>query len=118
MAAGTLLVIHGLNGLQESATNLSQNRNDTTGFAKKGYIATAEFLGFDPKVGKIAYNVMDLSLSGYGVMRQVVKANAWRLFRFIPSDFVRNYKKMSNTALTIEATGDAISVYNLREASQ
>lgn len=80
------------------------------GFLKEKYIETAKFIGFDAKTGSIAYSSMDIALSGYGLARSVLKPNAYRLFTFMPSDFVRNYKNMSVPALTIEAMGDVLSI--------
>lgn len=116
LGAGVLLVIHGFNSVQEGALNIADNRNDTTGFLKKGYIETANFLGFDNKTGSIAYSAMDLALSGYGLGRLVLKPDAFRLFKYIPADFIRNYKIMTAPALAIEATGDGLSIRSAVEA--
>ena len=110
IGAGALLMLHGLNAMQEGALNIASSRNDNEGFLKRGYIDTAKFIGFDAKTGSMAYSSMDLALSGYGLARSVLKPNAYRLFTFIPSDFVRRYKNISAPALTIEVIGDAFSV--------
>ncbi|WP_338491193.1 DUF4225 domain-containing protein [Erwinia aphidicola] len=86
------------------------------GFLKKGYIETANFLGFDNKTGSIAYSAMDLALSGYGLGRLVLKPDAFRLFKYIPADFIRNYRIMTAPALAIEATGDGLSIRSAVEA--
>lgn len=99
--AGVTIVLHGANSLQtDSSAGLIQN----------GYIATAEFLGFEKKVGVLAYNFMSIGLSGYGMARMVLKPDVWRLFRYIPTDYVRNIKTMGYGSLAIEGTGNALSV--------
>lgn len=110
MAAGGLLMLHGVNGVQEGIMNLAKDRNDQIGDIKKGYLLTASFLGFDNKVGKLAYSVIDLSLSGYGLLRMIMKPDAWRLFKYLPSDYVRNFKAMGAPALTLEGIGDTLSI--------
>nr|WP_145522884.1 DUF4225 domain-containing protein [Yersinia rohdei] len=77
---------------------------------QNGYVATAEFLGFDKKAGVLAYNFMSIGLSGYGMARMVLKPDSWRLFRYIPSDYVRNIKTMGYGSLAIESVGNALSV--------
>ncbi|MFV8797029.1 DUF4225 domain-containing protein [Yersinia sp. LJYL362] len=69
-----------------------------------------KFFGFDKKVGVLAYNFMSIGLSGYGMARMVLKPDAWRLFRHIPADYVRNIKTMGYGSLDIESTGNALSV--------
>lgn len=77
---------------------------------QNGYVATAEFLGFDKKAGVLVYNFMSIGLSGYGMARMVLKPDSWRLFRYIPSDYVRNIKTMGYGSLAIESVGNALSV--------
>ncbi|WP_269724231.1 DUF4225 domain-containing protein [Yersinia enterocolitica] len=45
----------------------------------------------------------------------VLKPDAWRLFRHIPSDYVRNIKTMGYGSLAIEGTGNALSVKQLKQ---
>ncbi|EJF30463.1 MULTISPECIES: DUF4225 domain-containing protein [Enterobacteriaceae] len=116
LTAGSLLILHGVNGLYEGVTNISTGRSDTTGAVKKGYVRVAEFMGFSDKAGLLAYSGMDLALSGYGLARQIMKADAWRLFRHLPSDFVRNYKNMSTTALLIEGAGDGVALKSIADS--
>lgn len=117
LSAGVLLAVHGMNGLSESYTNITTGRSDTVGFLKEQYITSAKFLGFSDKVGMHAYSIMDISLSIYGLARQVLKPDAYRIFRHIPSDFVRNYETMSRTALVLEAAGDGITIKSMADNS-
>ncbi len=113
--AGASLVLHGLNNIQESTANIINNRDGNSGFLRDGYAATAKFLGFEAKTGIVAFSSMDLMLSGYGLGRMVLKPDAWRLFRFIPADYIRNIKTMGAPALTIEALGDALTIKSVYE---
>lgn len=111
--AGAMIVSHGINNIYESYINISENRSDTEGFLRGGYAATTEFLGFSPTVGRIAYSIADLSLSGYGLARMVLKPDAWRLYRYLPSDFIRNVKTVGAPSLALEALGDAMTLKNI-----
>ncbi|UNK26844.1 DUF4225 domain-containing protein [Serratia plymuthica] len=108
--AGVALILHGTNGIQESVKNINSGLNNNTGFLKNGYIATARFIGFDARIGAIAYSVADVALSAYGLARMILKPDSWRLFRFLPSDFVRNIRTTSAPALLIEGLGDGLSI--------
>ena len=115
--AGATIVLHGANNVYGSFQNLKSNRNDTEGFLRGGYVKTAEFFGFNATTGRIAYSMADLTLSGYGLARMVLKPDAWRLYRYLPSDFIRNIKTVGAPSLALEAIGDSItlkSVYDQR----
>jgi hypothetical protein len=107
---GATIFLHGINGVEESLKNLINHNDNTMGFLQKRYIATAEFLGFDKKAGMMAYNLVGIGLSGYGMARLVLKPDTWRLFRYIPSDYVRNIKTMGYGSLAIEGTSNIISI--------
>ncbi|UYJ99949.1 DUF4225 domain-containing protein [Yersinia enterocolitica] len=114
--AGVTIVLHGANSLQEIYMNLKNDTDSSTGLIQNGYIATAEFLGFDKKVGTLAYNFMSIGLSGYGMARMVLKPDAWRLFRHIPSDYVRNIKTMGYGSLAIESVGNVLSIKAINDS--
>ncbi len=116
VVAGATMFMHGLNSFQEAFDNLENGTNSSTGFLQGSYIATAEFLGFDKKIGALAYNFMSLGLSGYGMLRVVLKPDAWRLFRHIPSDYVRNIKTMGYGSLAIESVGNVLSVKAINDS--
>ena len=61
----------------------------------------------------MAYGTVDLGLSVYGLGRLVLKPDAWRLFRYVHSDYVRGYENSSKTALTLEAASDAITIESM-----
>lgn len=112
---GALLTLHGFNGVMESAVNLKTGKDDATGPLKKGYIAGAEFMGFDQKVGEMAYTSMDLALSVYGMARLVLKPQTYRLFHYLSTDYVRGIKDMSRFDLGVEIYNDSISLKKMYE---
>ncbi len=73
MVAGATLFLHGINGIEEGIVNIKNGSEGHVGKIKEGYINTARFMGFDEKVGALAYSSMDLSLSAYGMARFVLK---------------------------------------------
>lgn len=118
--AGATIFLHGLNNADESFRNIRYDRNDTEGFLRGGYVVTAEFLGFSPVTGRIAYGLADLSLSGYGLARMVLKPDSWRLYRYLPSNFIRNVKTVGAPSLALEALGDTFTlkgIYDQRQES-
>ena len=61
---------------------------------------------FGNAVGDIAFDELNVALSGHALVKSVLKPDAWKLFRNIDSDYVPAYKAMSNTGLGTEvATG-------------
>jgi len=116
--AGATMFLHGTNNVFESLQNIRENRNDKEGFLRSGYVKTAEFLGFTPDAGRIAYSIADLSLSGYSLARMVLKPDSWRLYYYLPSDFIRNVKAAGAPSLALEALGDGFtlkSIYDQKE---
>ncbi|RRZ86998.1 DUF4225 domain-containing protein [Erwinia sp. 198] len=114
-AFGGMLVLHGFNGFQESVENLVYGKTDSVGLLKQGYVATAEFLGFDQRVGQLAYSSMDLALSLYGILRLVQKPEAWRLYYYLNTDYVRGIKEMSRKELFIEVYNDASAIKSISD---
>ena len=110
---GALLSLHGFNGIVESAIKLKTGRNDATRPLKKTYIGGAEFFGFDQKVGEMAYTVMDLSLSAYGMFRLSLKPQTYRLFHYLSTDYVRGIRDMSRFDLGVEIYNDSRSLKSM-----
>jgi hypothetical protein len=102
VAFGAMLVLHGGNSIQEGVMNLYKGTDNSTGTAKRLYIAGAEFLGFDRRAGELAYYSCDLALSAYGMSRLILKPDTWRLFRYLPTDYVRGIKTMGRLDLGME----------------
>ena len=57
----------------------------------------------------MAYGTVDLGLSAYGVVRMALKPDAWRLFRYINTDYIRAYKAMGSSALAFEGISDSVT---------
>lgn len=118
LLAGTPLMLHGANNVYENGRNLWEDRSDTQGPVRKGYQEAAELIGAGEFEGNMAYGVVDLGLSVYGVAGQVLKPDAWRLFRYIRADYIRGYEKASKSALSLEALSDAITINSMYEENK
>lgn len=92
--AGIPLMAHGANNIYENGRNLWDGRSDAEGPVRKSYQEVAKVLGKSVHEGNIAYGAVDVGLSLYGLKRLVLKSDAWRLFRYVRSDYVRAYKTM------------------------
>lgn len=110
---GALLSLHGFNGVVEGAVNLKTGNDDAIGPLKKAYISGAKFLGFDEKVGEMAYTSMDLALSVYGMARLLMKPHTYRLFHYLSTDYVRGIKDMSSFDLGVEIYNDSLSLKSI-----
>ena len=98
--------------------NLRHNSNDADGFLRKGYINSAQFLGFSSDVGRVAFSAMDLTLSAYGLSRMVLRPDAWRLFRYLPSDFVKSARVTGAPSLALEGIGDLLTMYSISDKAK
>ncbi|BCQ43372.1 hypothetical protein ERHA55_08990 [Erwinia rhapontici] len=68
-------------------------------------------MGFDLRIGLTTYHSMEIVSSAYGVFKMSLKADAWRLYKFIPSDFYIQVGRMSKASLMLEVV---VSGNNLR----
>lgn len=112
LVAGVPMMAHGANNIYENGRDLIDGRSGTQGPIRQVYQAVAQVAGYDEKTGDIAYGTGDLLLSTYGVVRQVLKPDSWRLFRYIETDYVRAYKNASRGALTFEAIMGGKTAYD------
>ncbi|WP_240042200.1 DUF4225 domain-containing protein [Photorhabdus khanii] len=80
------------------------------GYLRQGYEKGFESLGFDKKTGNLVYGGVDIALSGYGLLRNILKPEAWRLFKYINQDYIRSYKNMNGYALGFEIGVDGITI--------
>jgi hypothetical protein len=80
--------------------------NDTEGLTRKVCHALAKVVGKSEREGNITYGSLDLAMSAYGLNRLVRQPDAWRLFRYVRTDYVRAYKTMTPQTLILE--GQAI----------
>ncbi|MGY2258975.1 DUF4225 domain-containing protein [Pseudomonas sp. SDO55104_S430] len=107
--AGVPMMAHGANNLYENGRNLLENRSDTQGPVRKVYQEGAKLLGGGALEGNMAYGAVDLGLSVYGAGRMVLKPDAWRLYRYINTDYIRSYKAMGSSALIFEGVSDSVT---------
>ena len=111
--AGAPLMAHGANNAYENGRNLWEGRSDTQGPVRKGYQEAAKMMGAGAFEGDMAYGSVDLGLSAYGVGRLILKPDAWRLFRYVRTDYVRGYENSSKAALTFEVVSDTATVSSM-----
>lgn len=109
VVAGAPMMTHGANNLYENSRNLLESRSDTQGPVRKLYHEGAKLLGGSAHDGNMAYGTADLGLSAYAVGRMVLKPDAWRLFRYIKTDYARSYKIMGSRALVFEGISDSVT---------
>lgn len=107
---GAPLMIHGANNVYENGRNLITGRSDTKGPVRLAYQAIAERLGGKESEGNIVYGAVDLALSGYGLFRPVLKPGAWRLFRYVRTDYVKAYTQTGKTTLLVEMLGNGLTL--------
>lgn len=103
------MIAHGANNIYENGENLLTGRSDSEGWVRKGYQAVAKSMGGSMRDGNIAYGVSDIGLSVYGMTRMVLRTGAWKLFKYIPSDYVRSYINMSRGAIVFEVGVDMLT---------
>ncbi|MGV8888020.1 MAG: DUF4225 domain-containing protein [Pseudomonas sp.] len=106
---GAPMMAHGANNIYENGRNILENRTDTEGPVRKGYQAMAKSFKYTEREGNIAYGSIDMGMSIYGAGRLVLKADSWRLFRYVRTDYVRAYKNSSAPVLVLERSADAIT---------
>ncbi|PHM46926.1 DUF4225 domain-containing protein [Xenorhabdus miraniensis] len=108
--AGASLVVHGFGNIEENFMSLLNNDAEYKGYLRIGYEKTFEFFGSDKKTGNLVYGGVDIALSGYGLFRNVLKPDAWRLFNYINEDFIIGYKNMGGYSLMFEMTVDGMTI--------
>ncbi|MEN4978002.1 DUF4225 domain-containing protein [Erwinia billingiae] len=106
VVAGSSLVLSGAGSTIESAEKLLGRANPTN-FMRNAYEDAAEFMGFDKRLGFLAYQAVDFTTSYYGVLKLSLKPEAWRLFNYLPSDYYRKVQTMSKPALALKGAGAA-----------
>ncbi len=108
--AGTALIIHGFGAMVENGRSISTGNPDYKGFLRIGYESGAEYLGFTAAQGDLVYGGIDLVLSGYGLTRNILKPDAWRLFKSINSDYIRGFRAMPPMSLLFEIGVDGLTI--------
>lgn len=110
LVAGVPLMAHGANKIYESGRNILQGRSDVEGPVRKGYQNISKSLGGTKAEGNIAYSATDLGLSAYSSFRLIVRPGAWRLFYYMPNDYIHSFRGASVSALAVEGVTNMESV--------
>lgn len=106
---GAPLMLHGTNNMYENGRDLLERRSGTQGPVRRFYHSMAELRNGGELEGNMAYGAMDLTLSIYSVSRMVLKPDAWRLFRYVKTDYVRAYKTTGQNALIFEGISNSLT---------
>lgn len=104
---GILTAAHGLNNIYENGTNLLEARTDSKGYVREFHHFVWKSYGGTELEGNMTYGALDLGLSGYGAFRKVLKPGAWRLYKYVETDYIRAYKTLNNRALMFDRSADA-----------
>ncbi|CCF11157.1 DUF4225 domain-containing protein [Pantoea ananatis] len=103
MLAGATLFIDGINGITREASHLMYgNSVHSEGIFADGAMGAAKFMGFRPETGLAAYKAATLASSVYGIAGAFRKPEAWRLFRWLPTDYFRKIDTMDRSQLTMK----------------
>lgn len=108
-AYGSPLIAHGANNVYENGYFLLFHQSKT-GYVKKLYRMIAQQAGISAGGSNYIYNIADLALSGYGLGRNVLRADTFRLYHHINQDFIRGWKTMGKSALFVETYVDGAAL--------
>ncbi|CAE1147334.1 DUF4225 domain-containing protein [Serratia sp. Tan611] len=114
---GASLMLQGANNIYENGYYLLF-REEKVGLVKDAYRYAASKLGYNSQVADTVYGSVDLALSGYGMVRQIVRPDARRLFRYIQSDYIRGWRQLGAIPLGAEIVGDAITGYTIYDINK
>lgn len=106
IVAGATLILNGTSSALEGVQKIAGVEKPIN-FMRDAYENSAEFLGFDPRLGLLAYQFVDLTTSYYGMFKLTLKPDVWRLYRYTAPDFHRKVTTMSRNALAIKGAGAA-----------
>ncbi|HCS43715.1 MAG TPA: hypothetical protein DIW52_12930 [Pseudomonas sp.] len=118
LVAGVPMMAHGANNIYENGRNFIEDRTDTEGLVRKGYQAASKAVGYGAREGNMAYGSADIGLSAYALGRHVLKPDAWRLFRYVRTDYVRSYKGMGASAWGFEIHTDLQTVTQIYQEAE
>lgn len=108
--ASAPLVLHGANNIYENSAQLWTGDPSVQGPVRQAYQAVAKALGETEREGNLAYGTVDIGMSIYGASRWVLREDAWRLFRYIETDYIRAWKVTPPAAIITERAADAITI--------
>lgn len=118
LIAGVPMMAHGANNVYENGRNIVERRSNVEGPVRKGYQEVAIMMGGGAYEGNMAYGAVDLATSAVGILRKVVKEDAWRLFRYVHTDYVRAFTVTSKSALALEAVSDGFTMRSMYTAEK
>lgn len=104
--AGATVIANGFGSFIEHTETLRGIPNPSNP-VREGYEDIAEFLGFDKRIGLLSYQLIDLTTSYYGIFKLTLKPDAWRLYRYLPTDYYRKVQVMSRPALALKGVSAA-----------
>lgn len=113
--AGIPLMAHGANNMYEGGRNIFEGRSDVEGPVRKVYQSASKALGGSTANGNVAYATADIGLSVFSLSRLILKPGAWRLFYWLPNDYVRSYSAAGRASLIIEASANSQSIYQVQK---
>lgn len=100
--AGAILVTDGFNSLSKEFAHQVLNEPTSEGFAANAAMSTAEFMGFSRDNGLGVYKAVTLIANAYSILGLLRHPGAWRLFRYLPTDYYRKVDTMSRPKLTMK----------------
>lgn len=106
---GIPMMLHGFNAMYENSINIYLGRSNVEGPVRRVYQEVAVQVGGNVSHGNIAYGVVDLGLSAYGLGRKVVASGARRLWHYIDSDKVRAYRTIGARTKAFELGVDVMT---------
>lgn len=103
MLAGATLFVDGINGITREASHLRYGDSaHSEGIFADSSMEAAKFMGFTPETGLATYKAATLVSSVYGITGAMRKPEAWKLFRWLPTDYFRKVETMNRTELTMK----------------
>lgn len=108
---GVGLISHGTNNMYENGYYLLF-REKTNGYLRGGYRSLSKKLGYGNYEADMAYNFVDLTLSAGSMANPTLKPGAFKLFRYIDTDFITTWKLMTPSALFTEGFLDTVTIYS------
>lgn len=112
VAYGAPLIAHGVNNVYENGYYLVFQKSKS-GYVKELYHAIARKAGMADRNSDYIYGIADLALSGYGLGRNILRADTFRLYHHLNHDFIRGWKTMGKTALFVETYVDGATLASI-----
>lgn len=103
MLAGATLFVDGINGITREVSHLRYgDSTQSEGIFADSSMEMAKFMGFAPETGLATYKAATLMSSVYGITGAMRKPEAWKLFRWLPTDYFRKIDTMNRAQLTMK----------------